>query len=86
MIRIIKNIQEFKTYKEDCNRLADNFQMPLLRYEWLINCAYAVEPPGKLFVIVVHSEGRVKAIAPLILIKKTFNNRNYRREKNRSKQ
>ncbi|OGU33904.1 MAG: hypothetical protein A2068_02780 [Ignavibacteria bacterium GWB2_35_6b] len=75
MIRIIKNIQEFKTYKEDCNRLADNFQMPLLRYEWLINCAYAVEPPGKLFVIVVHSEGRVKAIAPLILIKKTFTER-----------
>lgn len=72
MIRIIKTIQELESIKEDCNRLADNFHMPLMRYEWVLNCANTLSEPEELHVIVLFSGVRVKAIAPMILVKNFF--------------
>ncbi|NJD22500.1 MAG: GNAT family N-acetyltransferase [Melioribacter sp.] len=75
MIRIIENREAFESIQEDINRLADKIQMPLMRFEWLVNCANTVAPNEKLFVIVLFSGGNVKAIAPMVLVKKFFSER-----------
>ncbi len=75
MIRIIENINAFESIRKDCNRLADKIQMPLMRFEWLLNCAKVISPAEKLFVIVLLSDGNVKAIAPMVLVKKYFSER-----------
>ncbi|MBI5401763.1 MAG: GNAT family N-acetyltransferase [Ignavibacteriae bacterium] len=75
MVRVIENIEELSSIKKDCNRLADKIQMPLMRFEWLVNCAKTVSSNEKLFVIVLFSGENVKAIAPMVLVKKYFSER-----------
>lgn len=75
MIKIIENIQEIEFIREDCNRLADKIQMPLMRFEWLLNCARVIPSHEKLFVVVLISDGNIKAIAPMVLIVKDFSTR-----------
>ncbi|MEW6193626.1 MAG: hypothetical protein AB1521_00540 [Bacteroidota bacterium] len=69
MIKIIENIKELSAIENDCNRLADNLEMPLLRFEWLVNCARTLGPGENMFVVILVEEGIVKAIAPLVLAK-----------------
>jgi CelD/BcsL family acetyltransferase involved in cellulose biosynthesis len=74
MIKIIDSINGLKSIEEDCNRLADIVQMPLFRYEWLLNCARVLNKE-KLFVLVQLSENRIKAIAPLVIVKRNLRER-----------
>ncbi len=70
MIQIINNINDFYSIKDECNSLADNFKMPLLRFEWLFNCATIFCPPAKLNIFLLRdNKNEIKAIAPLVLIK-----------------
>ncbi len=73
MIQIINDIENFYTIKEECNILADKFKMPLLRFEWLVNCAATFCPPAKLKTYILRdNKNQITAIAPLVLIKNNF--------------
>ena len=67
MIEVINNINDFELIREDCNRLADKFKMPLLRFEWLKNCITTFHKESELKIFVNRKDGRITAIAPLVL-------------------
>ena len=69
MTEIIDDINSFKLIKEACNRLAGNFRMPLLQYEWLSSCAETFSSAAKLNIVIVKENGGIKAIAPLVILK-----------------
>ncbi len=69
MIKIINNIDELETIKKDCNYLADKIKMPLLRYEWIKNCAGILSPGERLSIIIYEDGGEIKAIVPFVLKK-----------------
>ncbi len=70
MIEIIDDINNFRLIKEECNNLADDFGMPLLQFEWLIHCVETFCPPAKLSVVIVRDKEEIKAIAPLVILKR----------------
>lgn len=60
---------------DEWERLADQFQNPLLSYNWFLSCIKALCPPDNMNVFVLRSNGNIKAIAPLRQIKKFGVNR-----------
>ena len=75
MIEVIRNIDELELIKESINQLADNFKMPLLRYEWLKNTAITCCPPGKLNFIILKENDEITAVAPLVIVSDLFSER-----------
>jgi CelD/BcsL family acetyltransferase involved in cellulose biosynthesis len=69
-MELIENIHDFSLIADEWNVLADRFKTPLLRHEWFESCARAFCPPGKLFVVINRSAGRIVAIAPLAVNRK----------------
>ncbi len=71
MIKIIDNIEELRTIKESLNILADKFEMPFSRFEWIKNCAETLRPKEKIKIFILIEDGELKSVIPLAL-KKNF--------------
>lgn len=67
MIQVIENINDLEQIKASCNILADKVKMPLLRFEWLRNCACTLSSGENIKVFIITEENEIKAIAPLVL-------------------
>jgi len=67
MIQVIENINDLEQIKTGCNILADKFKMPLLRFEWIKNCANVLPSGENIKVFVLTEDNEIKAIAPLVL-------------------
>jgi len=70
MTEIIQDMVGMQSLADQWNSLATHFKTPLLRHEWFTACAEAFCPAGRLYVVVVRSQGTITAIAPLTLIKR----------------
>lgn len=64
---IIAHADELAPLANDWNALSEPLRSPMVSYEWFQACADATTPPGRLFVAVLRNDGRVRAIAPLVL-------------------
>lgn len=69
MIEVIRNLQDFGGLAEEWNRFPGARQSPLLRHEWFLSCAEAFHDERKLCVITIRENGRLRAAAPLVLVK-----------------
>ena len=69
-VEIIECADDLATIATEWNSLAERFGNPLLRYEWFNACAHASSPTGTLSIIVIRSHGEIRAIAPLVLVKR----------------
>lgn len=65
-IETIGNLDELNDLRQDWNQLAERFRTPLLSHEWFSSCAAAFCPPGRPFVLLLRSNGNIRAIAPLV--------------------
>jgi CelD/BcsL family acetyltransferase involved in cellulose biosynthesis len=66
---IIDNSSDLASIANEWNALADPFKTPLLRYEWFNASANAFSSICKLNIIVLRSDGKIIAIAPLVFTK-----------------
>ncbi len=69
-IEIVKTVSRIGELRGEWNALADQFGTPLLRQEWFSACAQSLCPPGRLHMFVLRCGGEIKAIAPLVLMKR----------------
>jgi CelD/BcsL family acetyltransferase involved in cellulose biosynthesis len=67
-IETISSLERLNDLHEAWNRLAERFRTPLLSHEWFSSCAAAFCPPGRLHVLVLRSNGDVRAIAPMVRV------------------
>jgi CelD/BcsL family acetyltransferase involved in cellulose biosynthesis len=65
MIEVINNLAGLGRLAREWNRLPGALQSPLLRHEWFMSCAEAFHRESDLHVIILHTEGRLRAAAPL---------------------
>jgi len=70
MIKIIRDRISLGGLKEEWNNLAKIFASPLLCHEWLASCAEAFHQDNDLRIVIVRSNGKIDAIAPMVVIKK----------------
>lgn len=68
--RVVSDITELKHMRSEWNYLADKFSNPLLRHEWFLSAAQALHEKKDLWVTVVESQGKLKAVAPLVKTKR----------------
>jgi len=68
MIEIIDHIDGVRQLAPEWNRLASRFESPLVQHEWYLSCAEAFCPPDTLRVVVLRTNGTVRAIAPLAVV------------------
>jgi len=69
MIEIIKDKVSLGSLKEEWNNLVKIFGFPLLCHEWLASCAEAFYQNSDLRIVIVRSNGKIDAIAPMAVIK-----------------
>jgi CelD/BcsL family acetyltransferase involved in cellulose biosynthesis len=69
-LEVLRDLTSIAALAADWNRLADHAGHPLLRHEWILSCAEALHPERDLRVVVVESGGRVRAIAPLVVVER----------------
>lgn len=70
MTEVIKSLHGLRELAEEWNLLPGACQHPLLRYEWFLSCAASFHPETNLRVVVLRDHGRIRAIAPLVLVKR----------------
>lgn len=70
MIEIIRCLHDLRALEEEWNLLANARHNPLLRHEWFLSCAEALHDEASLHVVTLRKNGRLAAIAPLVLAKR----------------
>jgi CelD/BcsL family acetyltransferase involved in cellulose biosynthesis len=69
-VEVISDYSLFEALKQEWNELADNFPSPLLRHEWTDACLRTLYPRNaRPNVVVARSNGRLRAVAPLISVR-----------------
>ncbi len=63
-------MEELEVISSKWNRLSENFNNPLMNYEWFAACVNSLYKEGDLHVVTVFSGDNIVAIAPLAAIKK----------------
>lgn len=69
-LSIVSDITELESMRSEWNSLADKFANPLLRYEWFASAAEAFHEKKDLHIVVLRSQEKISAIAPLVKIKR----------------
>lgn len=70
MIEIIRNLNDFGELADEWNLLPGARQNPLLRHEWFLSSAESFYKENNLCVNIVRENGRLRAAAPLVLVKR----------------
>ena len=70
MIEVIRCLHDLRALEEEWNLLANARHNPLLRHEWFLSCAEALHDEANLHVVTLRKNGRLQAIAPLVLVKR----------------
>ena len=69
-VEVISDYSLFNKLKQEWNELAENFPSPLLRHEWADACLRTLYPRNaRPHVVVARSNGRLRAVAPLISVR-----------------
>ena len=74
MISVISSLSEMRGLEPEWNRLGAQFDTPLLQFDWFCACAESLHNEADLRIFVYRYQGRVKAIAPLVLRKHSLVN------------
>ena len=69
MVEIIRDRISLGSLKEEWNNLVKIFGFPLLCHEWLASCDEAFYQNSDLRIVIVRSNGKIDAIAPMAVIK-----------------
>ena len=70
MIEVIKDKEVLAEIADAWNLLEGTFQTPILTHEWSFSCANAFTEKDDLRVVIVHSNSKVNAIAPLVVMRR----------------
>lgn len=70
MLKFTSDIASFHHLERDWNALADRMRQPLLRHEWFLSGIEAFCRASDLRVATLESGGRVRAIAPLVAVRR----------------
>ena len=66
----IHELHQIKSIADEWNVLAKQFNTPLLLSEWFVSCAETLHAKDQLSVLAIRSDGRLSAIAPMVMVKK----------------
>lgn len=70
MIEVIRNLHDLGELVDEWNLLPGAQQNPLFRHEWFLSSAEAFYDEKNLRVITIRENGRLRAVAPLVLVKR----------------
>lgn len=70
MIEVIRNLHDLGELVDEWNLLPGAQQNPLFRHEWFLSSAEAFYDEKNLRVITIRENGRLCAVAPLVLVKR----------------
>lgn len=70
MIEVIRYLGGLRDLADEWNQLPGACQHPLLRHEWFLSSAEAFHDEGDLCVVTLRERGRLRAVAPLALVKR----------------
>lgn len=70
MIEVIRSRQGLGELADEWNSLTCARQHPLLRHEWFASSAEAFVPEDNLFIVTLRTNGRLRAVAPLALVRR----------------
>lgn len=70
MLEVIKSLRDLDDLMHEWNLLPGAQQNPLLRHEWFLSAAEAFHNKHDLRVITLRESGRLRAVAPLALVKR----------------
>ena len=65
VVELIRDKKRFAQLEKEWNRLAEPLGSPLMCHDWLFSCAEAFHNDGDLRIVVLWSDGKVVAAAPL---------------------
>lgn len=70
MIEVIRNLHDLGELVDEWNLLPEARQSPLFRHEWFLSSAEAFYDEKNLRVIAMRENGRLRAVAPLVLVRR----------------
>lgn len=70
VVEVIKSLRDLADLMDEWNLLPGAQQNPLLRHEWFLSSAEAFHNESNLHVVALRENGRLRAVAPLALVKR----------------
>jgi CelD/BcsL family acetyltransferase involved in cellulose biosynthesis len=67
-IEVVESLSRFQAVGPEWDALAERFERPLLRHDWLVSCAEALHHERDLRVVTVRRGDRLVAAAPLVVV------------------